>query len=481
MAPTNSTYTKANELGLRKEFEEDKSISQEFRLTFENNTIRSSFGYFFGKSEETRGYDFLLANPLDLYLPGFYAATSSAPFPPYANGVSETVLQTQYTDEGSTREATNHALFAELDWNVTSDTTALFGLRFENEKNKNTSSVTATNVNQADMLALGPRANPVFSAIKAGSDAGDPASQQFWSVLSAYMAAAQVDPDNLENDSLNKILNTLAAAGSNTSEKDNVNQVFLPKIGIRHQFSENIGAGYVMTQGYRSGGITLNPINTVKPTVEYDPEYVTNHEISFRSQWLEQQLTVNANAYYMKWEDQQVQVVGSNFYDRYISNAGSSTLKGLELDANYQGHNGLRLFANAGIAKTRYEDFTSGGKDYSGNQFQYSPEKTAAAGIGFDQGIGYSAYLISNHSGEMYLDNDNDRKLAAYTVTNLRLGYAADVWKINAYVNNLLDKRANAYEYSYDDYAPDPSFVLYSDYAYLVPKRSFGLVAQYDF
>ena len=481
MAPSNSGYSGAGEMGVRDESEEDKSFNQELRLSFDSDQLRSSFGYYYSRSEEKRGYDFLLANPLDTYLPGFYQATSSAPFPAYPNGVSDTVLQTQYTDRGTTREATNHALFAELDYYLTADTTLLLGARLERETNKNSADVSANNVNQDNMIALGPRANPLFGAIKAAAEAGDPSSQAQWALLSSYMALAGVDPDNLQNDSLNQVLNVLAAAGNNTSEKEHLNKVFLPKLGIRHQFSDELSAGYVLSRGYRSGGVSLNPINPAMSTVEYDPEFVTNHELSLRSQWLDKRLTANANLYYMKWKDQQVQVIGSNIYDRYITNAGSSSLKGFELDMNFRIGAGFNVFANAGIAKTRYDDFITGTADYSGNRFQFAPEKTAAAGLSYDQGIGYRASVIQSYTGDVYLDNDNRQQLPAYSLTNIRLGYAATDWKVEAYVNNVFDRRAKSYAYDYSDYTPDPSFVLYGDYVNWVPARSAGVVAQYDF
>lgn len=498
LAPTNSDYADAGELGFRSDNETDKSLSQEFRFNYESSSIRSSVGYFYSDTEEARSYDFLLANPLDAYLPSFYAQTSGAPFGPYANGVSDTVIQTQYTDKGSTRQAINHALFAEFDWKFTDATTLLLGLRFENETNKNSAGVTAQNINQDDITAMGARANPLFAGLQAqaamplppGATAEQQAQLQqvqgIWNQLQAYMVAGGIDPNDTatwaaDPQTLNKILNALATGATNTTEKENVNQVFLPKIGIRHQFTEDLGAGFVVTQGYRSGGISLNPINPTKSTVEYNPEYVTNYELSLRSQWLNKKLTANANVYYMDWKDQQVQVIGSNIYDRYIENAGSSSLRGVELDLNYQADNGISAFANAGYAKTRYEDFKTGSKDFSGNRFQYAPEKTAAMGIGFDQGLGVNGYIIANHTGDSYMNSDNTLKVEAYTVANFRLGYTADVWKVNAYVNNVFDKKGSVYTTTPQAYETLPGYVLYGNFNRIIPERSFGLVAQYDF
>jgi outer membrane receptor protein involved in Fe transport len=506
LAPTTSDYAGAADLGVRVQNEKDNSISQEIRFNFESEKLRASAGYFFGQSKEERAYDFLLANPLNVYLPNFYEVTSLVASlsnqVAYPNGYSDTILETNYVDEGSSRETSNHALFFEADWDITKQTTLMAGLRLDYEKNRNTAGIRAQNVNQDEIEAINANAAAYFNTLTSAgtyqtywqqlglteqpsADQAAAMAQGTFNSFLPYLMAGNVDISggpgaiNFQAGDLNNMLNALAAGASNTSKKDTTHQVLLPKLGIRHQLSDDLSMGYLISRGYRSGGISLNPTG-VKPTVEYDPEFVTNHELSLRSSWLEKALTANANIYYMEWENQQVQVIGNNnIYDRYIDNAGSSTLKGIELDVTYRDQSGLQLFTNAALAKTRYEDFTSGNKNYKGNQFQNAPEKTLTAGIGFDQGMGFNGFLIANHTGESYLNNENTRKLAAYTVTNLRLGYQADVWKLHAYVNNLFQRQAKTYSYDYADYSGN--FTLYGDRNHRIPLRSYGLVAQYDF
>ena len=508
LAPTTSDYAGAAGIGTRIQNEKDNSISQEFRFSFENESIRASAGYFFSQSKEERAYDFLLANPLNAYLPNFYEVTkllssmNPSSLPAYTNGYSDTILETNYVDKGSSRETTNHALFMEADWDITNATTLLFGLRLDYEKNRNVSGITAQNVNQDDIEAINNHAGAYFNTLTTAGTyqafweqlglAAAPSAEQATAIAQGtynsflpYLTAGNVDVSggpgaiNFQPGDLNNMLNGLAAGASNTTKKDITHRVLLPKFGIRHQFTDDIGAGYLISSGYRSGGISLNPTG-IKTAPEYDPEFVTNHELSFRSTWLNKSLTANANMYYMDWKDQQVKIKGANnIYDSYIDNAGSSTLRGFELDIAYRGNSGLQLFTNAAIAKTRYEDFTTNGKNYKGNQFQNAPEKTMTAGIGFDQGMGFNAYLIANHTGESYLDNENTRKLAAYTVTNLRLGYQADVWKLHGYANNVFNRQAKTFSFTYDDYSGD--FTLYGDRSHRIPLRSVGLIAQYDF
>src|SRR3546814_10188159 len=62
--------------------------------------------------------------------------------------------------------------------------------------------------------------------------------------------------------------------------------------------------GFTVQRGYRSGGSSGNIARSA--TFSYDPEFTWNYELSLRSAWLDGRLTLNANAFYVDWKDQQV-------------------------------------------------------------------------------------------------------------------------------------------------------------------------------
>ena len=91
-----------------------------------------------------------------------------------------------------------------------------------------------------------------------------------------------------------------------------------------------MSTGFTVQRGYRAGGFEALPLGQN----EFGPEYTTNYEFSFRSLWLDDRLTANANAYYTDWTDQQVSVPGPSgtFLDSRTDNAGESKLYGFELE-----------------------------------------------------------------------------------------------------------------------------------------------------
>src|SRR3546814_4201662 len=69
-------------------------------------------------------------------------------------------------------------------------------------------------------------------------------------------------------------------------------------------WTPNLKTGFTVQRGYRSGGSSGNIARSA--TFSYDPEFTWNYELSLRSAWLDGRLTLNANAFYVDWKDQQV-------------------------------------------------------------------------------------------------------------------------------------------------------------------------------
>ncbi|MEM7190940.1 MAG: TonB-dependent receptor, partial [Pseudomonadota bacterium] len=99
---------------------------------------------------------------------------------------------------------------------------------------------------------------------------------------------------------------------------------FLPNVGISYDLTEDITIGATYRRGFRPGGASFNFFQATQN--DFDAEFVDSYELSFRSQWFDDRLTINANAFYNDWKDQQVQVFGpsGNSLDVFTENAGKS-------------------------------------------------------------------------------------------------------------------------------------------------------------
>jgi len=238
---------------------------------------------------------------------------------------------------------------------------------------------------------------------------------------------------------VNGTLNGLAASASGEelpSESDF--SAFLPKLGLTYHFNDDISSSFIYQKAYRSGGVGYNIAQSYFFT--YDAEYTDNYELSLRSVWLDGELVVNANLFYLDWTDQQVEVRNSAAtYDTETFNAGESEVKGFETEIFYYPSSKLSITAGVGLAKTEFTDFVSQRGDYTGRSFADAPEWTAniAANYQFDSGV--FTNINANYAGSSAADLKSEDKNDARWLLNAQIGYQWNNYSIRLDAKNLLD------------------------------------------
>ncbi len=220
---------------------------------------------------------------------------------------------------------------------------------------------------------------------------------------------------------------------------------FLPRATLIHSFDEDRSLSFGIQRGYRAGGTYIR----VSPTTgfelgEFDPEYITNYELAFRSQWFDQRLTVNANMYYSDWTDQQVTIQFSPaFFDAITTNSGESELYGTEIDIVALLSDELEVRTSLGYVHTEFKDFPFNGENLRGNEFNSSPNFNASFGLNYQHISGLFTDWTVSYSDGQYSDvqNRNVNETDSYTLVNARLGYSTDLFDVVLFANNLFDER----------------------------------------
>lgn len=247
---------------------------------------------------------------------------------------------------------------------------------------------------------------------------------------------------NYATPGINGLVDASLASFAGSKKSDNDSFVVLPKLGFNYAWSDSLSTGFVVQKGYRPGGVSVNPIRgTIK---RYDDEETLNYEASLRAR-VNNKLNVNANLFYTDWKDQQVQVPSPNSVnpnDYLVENAGESHLYGLELEANYAVNRHWNINSGIGYSKTKIDDFTVNGVDYSGKEFQFSRNWTVnlASSYRFDSGWFMHVNVSHASQGASAFNNDNT-KLDAFTIVNAKVGYETERWDVYAYGNNLFNDK----------------------------------------
>jgi len=216
--------------------------------------------------------------------------------------------------------------------------------------------------------------------------------------------------------------------------------------------------GYVTySHGFKAGGYNAFAFSLVQPDgslAEFDPESVDAYEVGLKTMLLDDRVRLNANVFYMDYQDLQVNQLLQNsqgIISFQTSNAASATSEGVEVELAARVLANLDLSASYGYVDAAYESFanaTPQGADFSGNTLPQSPEHSASFTAEYVHPlserwdfIGRAEYV---YRSERYSDIANSQQLLAdsYGLVNLRLGVADKAGRssITLWARNLLDE-----------------------------------------
>lgn len=232
----------------------------------------------------------------------------------------------------------------------------------------------------------------------------------------------------------------LPAEPSLTLESDY--QAFLPKLGLTYDFSDNVAAGLSVQRGYRAGGRSQSLVSLT--VSDFDPELTNNFEVFLRTLSPRRGLRFNLNAFYVDWQDQQVNVRTDLDLeiDVVTVNAGSSELYGLEALLDYQANKDLLLSASLGLVSTRFNELSDGDQDFSGNEFPFSPDTSLSLGVRWSLNERWSLSADAAYQSSFFSDQDNALafKVDSHALVNAKLTYDLGDWAVSAFARNLFNE-----------------------------------------
>lgn len=159
---------------------------------------------------------------------------------------------------------------------------------------------------------------------------------------------------------------------------------FSPKVGLEYAWSDDlVQYGYV-AKGFKAGGFDNRAPTRLAAEQGFDPENVTTYEVGFKGDFAAGRLRSNIALFYNDYDDLQ-----TNAWDPAISanlrtNVGSAHTYGLELENTALLTRDLRLTANIGYLKSKYDDFQNAsgpGVSADGKEMIFAPRWNASLGL----------------------------------------------------------------------------------------------------
>lgn len=253
------------------------------------------------------------------------------------------------------------------------------------------------------------------------------------------------------NDKLKKTTSTVEKPANA------IDRQFTPKVSLSYRLGDEHRVYASVLRGYQPGGFNVQ--FEVPAEQSYKPEYSWNYELGTHLYFLAGKLQVDAAAFYIDWEQQQVQQAMQSLMGSRITNAGRSRSVGAELSAAFRPISGLNLAASYGYTKAtfiHYDEFVSAKVNTSraGKYIPQVPRQTVAASIDYTIKSSLSWLddlrfgLQYRGLGDTYWDSANTQKQGFYSILDGQIGINYHAFTLELWGRNLLNREYRSYQVS---------------------------------
>jgi len=248
---------------------------------------------------------------------------------------------------------------------------------------------------------------------------------------------------------------------NNYSEDD-----WVPKLNVTYHITDDIMTYATYSEGFRSGGTNALRASSVLPD-SYESDKLKNYELGFKSTWLDNTLRFNAVAYYMQWDDMQIQVNDPGSFGLGIVNFSEAEVTGFEGEITWLPAVGWDVSANfAAITAEISDDNEIYGSDgqlvatvSDGTDLPITPDSKASIAVEYNfqsQLLGADPYmrLDWSYTGDSVNSLDGTESIVfttgptdqpSYDIGNFRMGLDAEQWSSTLYVSNITDEVAEQF------------------------------------
>jgi iron complex outermembrane receptor protein len=190
---------------------------------------------------------------------------------------------------------------------------------------------------------------------------------------------------------------------------------FDPSVSLSYNFNEDV-MGYVSyTSGFKSGAFQFIAVSPSIAEQVAEPESVDSFEAGLRTTLLDRHLRLNAAVFSMDYQNlQQLRLVpiGGGVTRILIGNAGSSRIRGFEMEGRAVFDSNWSLDFSYGYLDAKFTDYVFNSTlDFSGNRMQRAPKHTLSLGVNFEAetGMGDLATRIGYaYRSSFFFEADNN-------------------------------------------------------------------------
>ena len=200
-----------------------------------------------------------------------------------------------------------------------------------------------------------------------------------------------------------------------------------------------------MASGYRAGGPNAAP----GTPPQYKPDKTENYELGVKGDFFDHVLSVDASAYYIRWQDIQLSLADPISHQVYVANGSAAKSQGVELSVDLRPLRGMTVSAWADWSEAKLtQSFPTDTAAYGvpGSRLPLSARFSGHFAINQEfplvgEWTGFAGGAVSYVGDRLSVfaptAQTARQDFPAYGKTDLRLGVRHDVWTATVYCNNV--------------------------------------------
>jgi outer membrane receptor protein involved in Fe transport len=249
-----------------------------------------------------------------------------------------------------------------------------------------------------------------------------------------------------------------------------------PKFNLTYKFDNDAMVYATYSKGYRPGGVNRRSQSPPDPPLAtYEPDYLTNYEVGFKTSWLDNRLRFNGAFFWQDWKNFQFSFLGQNSFT-IVRNAGSARIKGAEQQIEWAPVAGLNISLAATELQPKMSepfcydvDPTTGQPlppatcpSYdavpNGTQLPIVPKFKGDATVRYSfplgtadlSGYGQAAYSYTSATNSTLAPYQNQLigVIPAYGLLDVMLGVSKGNFTAEVFASNALDNRAQTFRFA---------------------------------
>ncbi|NJL28146.1 MAG: TonB-dependent receptor [Thermoanaerobaculia bacterium] len=224
---------------------------------------------------------------------------------------------------------------------------------------------------------------------------------------------------------------------------------FSPRMSLAYQASDSVMVYSSISRGFKSGGFNGRVVNRDQLD-PFDPETVWSFETGTKTELFDHRLQLNAAAFYNDYRDIQFSaaVLSGGVPTFIVQNAGTATVKGIELEVEARPLTGLTLTTGIGYLDSRYTDIEAEGGAPEGGRLPKAPKWDLSFAVQYAFELHKAGAMIVrgdySYRSAFFNDITNSPLIEedGYGLVNARVTWSppSDRWELALFGTNLGDE-----------------------------------------